>query len=491
MKAEERLLDAIGEIDGKKIQRAHESVRRRRPRVRWGAAVAAVLLIVSAALVTTRHRGKWSAGGDGGEPFRIAAAVYPSMAPYPISYEPDAYSRWWASVRAQYAGIDSYTGKLDGFLSRSIPAFLSGNENENRVYSPLSLYLAAAMLAETAGGESRAQLLELLGAEDLDTLRERASALWNANYQDDGSTECILSASLWLDRDVAFVQRTMDTLARDYYASSYCGEMGDRDFDAAVQSWLNENTRGLLAEDAAQASLDPETIMALFTTVYYHGSWYTAFPEQETESAVFHAKTGDVTCDYLHESTWSDYYWGDRFSAASKPIETGSRQHTMWFLLPDEGVTPEELLSDPEVMRLLLADKRAWIDGREAWDKSAFVELNLSVPRFDVSSKTDLIGGLKELGVTDVFDPAAADFSPAVKNTAALLPYISKAEHSARLAIDEKGVTAAACTEFEMRSGGSPVQPEEKVDFVLDRPFVFVLTGADDLPLFVGVVNRP
>ena len=32
---------------------------------------------------------------------------------------------------------------------------------------------------------------------------------------------------------------------------------------------------------------------------------------------------------------------------------------------------------------------------------------------------------------------------------------------------------------------------EDEIDFVLDRPFLFVITGAQGLPLFVGVVNQP
>ena len=33
--------------------------------------------------------------------------------------------------------------------------------------------------------------------------------------------------------------------------------------------------------------------------------------------------------------------------------------------------------------------------------------------------------------------------------------------------------------------------PKDEVDFVVDRPFLFVITGADSLPLFAGVVNHP
>ena len=33
--------------------------------------------------------------------------------------------------------------------------------------------------------------------------------------------------------------------------------------------------------------------------------------------------------------------------------------------------------------------------------------------------------------------------------------------------------------------------PEEEIDFTLDRPFLFVITSPDNLPMFVGVVNDP
>ena len=33
--------------------------------------------------------------------------------------------------------------------------------------------------------------------------------------------------------------------------------------------------------------------------------------------------------------------------------------------------------------------------------------------------------------------------------------------------------------------------PDEEIDFILDKPFLFAITGYDGLPLFVGVVNQP
>lgn len=110
-----------------------------------------------------------------------------------------------------------------------------------------------------------------------------------------------------------------------------------------------------------------------------------------------------------------------------------------------------------------------------------------TVPKFDVVSDLDLRDGLNALGITGVFDATVADFSPMTSKVAEI--FLSKADHAARVAIDEEGVTAAAYTVMMMAGAAAP--PEEEMDFVLDRPFLFAITGADGLPLFVGVVNRP
>ena len=54
---------------------------------------------------------------------------------------------------------------------------------------------------------------------------------------------------------------------------------------------------------------------------------------------------------------------------------------------------------------------------------------------------------------------------------------------------DEEGVTAAAYTVLPMAGAARP--PEDEIDFVVDRPFIFVITGEDGLPLFAGVINQP
>ena len=151
----------------------------------------------------------------------------------------------------------------------------------------------------------------------------------------------------------------------------------------------------------------------------------------------------------------------------------------MWFILPDEGVSVDDLLADSQTMEFIL--------GRSEWENQKYLIVNFSLPKVDVSSQIKLNDGLRNLGITDVFDSSIADFSPLMENADGIA--ISDSVHAARVMIDEEGCVATAFT--VMLDAGSAMPPTDEVDFALDRPFIFVITSADGLPLFVGVVNNP
>ena len=196
--------------------------------------------------------------------YQLAAPQYPQMAQYPDEakfsrpngdFDSDGFNKvydaWQADRRKQTDQPEGYTDALDGYLRAVIPQLLTGSSGENKVCSPINLYMALAMLAEVTGGESREQILALLDSGDVDALRAEASAVWNANYCDDGAVTSILANSLWLNDKISFQQETMDALARYYYASSFRGEMGSAAFDKALQDWIDQQTGGLLKEQAS------------------------------------------------------------------------------------------------------------------------------------------------------------------------------------------------------------------------------------------------
>ena len=379
----------------------------------------------------------------------------------------EEYADWMEAVQRSA----EIRGGMDAFYTRTLPLLLSGEENS--VCSPLNLYLAMAMLAETAGGESRAAILSALNAPDLETVRRNAALLWAADCYDLEEARCLLASSIWLNDRIPVSQAAADALRGNHNAEIFSGVMGTEETDQRLRDWINEKTHDLLKEFTAGLKTQPDTVMDLISTMYFKAAWTDTFEKSFTDRAVFHGLRGDAECDMMHQTRTTSFYRGDGFAAVALGINEGG---AMFFLLPDEGVSLSSLLSDPQVSALLR--------DRAGYDNHTTAQVKMSIPKFDVKSDTDLRQAMTAMGMGALFDSGTADFSPLAADEPV---YLSQAEHAAGLTIDEEGVTGAAYTLFALAKGAMP--PSEIIPFVLDRPFLFAVTARDGSLLFAGTVT--
>lgn len=468
-------LHALEYIDADLIEAAETAPKRHPARPYWFAAIAAVVVLAICI-------GSVFGGNSAMLVHQVAAAAYPEMAQkpdYPDYLSDDsyytAYNTWRESQNRQYDQPEGYADSLTDFFYHSMAQFLQGDGNT--AYSPVNVYLAMAMLAETTGGNSRQQILDLFGVDTIEQLRQQASHVWNAHYSDDGETTLLLANSLWLDEAYTFHQQTANLLAESYYASSFRGDLGTEALNNALQAWLNDNTGGLLKDQAENVELDPQTVFALASTVYFTAGWESKFSKSNTKDAVFHLSNTDKTIPFMHKTMigWS-YYWSENFTAIYLELTGNNR---MWLILPDEGYTTADILSSEDYLRMTLDPG--------SWENKGSYQINLSLPKFDVVNQMDLIEGMKAMGVTDIFDHTVSDFTP-MTDTPML--YVNQINHGARVSIDEEGCRAAAFTVISVPGAGPPPELDE-IDFVLDRPFLFMVSSRDNLPIFAGVVNHP
>ncbi len=477
----EKINEALEQIPDKFIQEAETYKKRHFPR--YLGAIAAVLALViligalkpwvGSSLTPTGTTGPQPGTTPGINPYLslLSAPVYPEMVPY----SDENWTEWRESIRNQYDQPEGYADDLNAFFLRSIPEFLSAAEGENAICSPVNIYMALAMLAECTEGNSRQQILELLGADSITALRQQAGHVWNAHYRDDGIAKLLLGNSLWLDEAWNFRQDTVDILADSYYASVFRGDLGTDAINKDLQAWINEQTGGLLEEQAGNIELDPQTVLALASTIHYQVNWDGKFSKKNNTEGTFYSSKGDSAATFMNQSYAGSYYVGDGFTAVAKALEDGSN---MWLILPDMGTTAEQLLSDGRALSLAM-----WLDTNITVSHPI---INLSLPKFDVVSDADLVKSMHNLGVTDIFKVGVANLD-GIHQDSPRNVYISSISHAARVAIDEDGVVAAA---FTMIAEAGTGLPEDVVDFVVDRPFVFVITSPDGLPLFTGVVNE-
>ena len=419
-------------------------------------------------------------GGCGENCFVVAEADYPDAVPYPEergNWDELAYQAWKNNRtelrKKQYAG---YTEGMDAFVQSTAKMILGTEKTENVLYSPLNLYLTLSMLAEITEGESRAQILDALALDDVDELRRKVPALWTSNYCADGTMKSVFANSVWLNTSAYIREETVQTLAETYYASVYQGDVTDEAYTQAFRDWLSQNTDGLLENAAEGQAFSEETMLTLASAVDFSAEWMNGFSAEATESGVFHASSGDVFCEFMYKETDEHYYWGENFAAIR--LNFNGANGEMWFILPDEDVNAADLLNDPEVSALY----------QGGVTNSEYLEVHMKIPKFDISADLELSESLQTLGITAVFDPKTADFSPFVSETDGEL-WVNQADHAVRLAIDEEGCRAAAFTTISVAM--APPPPDETVKITFDRPFLFVVTGNDDTVLFMGIVNDP
>lgn len=458
--------------------------KRRRPLI--PAAAAAVL---AAVLLFTGIPGL-TGPASGGSAYALAVPEYPELAKVPaepsILADQQAWDDWndaydaywddWRTFRDAAPALEDQPGlpeALADFSARSAALALAGENN--RIYSPISLWFALAMLAETTAGESRQQVLASLGAEDLEQLRSWADSLWHALYTDDGTASLLPGSSIWLGEGMAFHQDVPDTLAEDYYAASYRVPMGTDKADNALSAWVAEQTRGLIGGDGKVLETTPDTLAVLASTLYYQAGWRDEFlPENTSEDAFTTAAGEELTVDFMHRTDRNVHFLHrEGYEAAALSTYLGQ----MVFVLPEEGVSPTQLLSDPDFLSSLDIYSDDAIRGEVQW----------SVPKFDVSSSLDLKPTLEGLGITDALDRESADFSPLTDTEPV---WVDQVKQIARVKVDEQGVEAAAVTLMADNAGVAPPEDSTICVMDLDRPFIFLIK-AENTVLFVGVVENP
>lgn len=411
--------------------------------------------------------------------------TYPTFPQFPQAPEdgPDAdwdayynaYDEYYSAVmELRSGGIPEGTRfALSDFAAKSTPLALAGQEGKNAAYSPVSLWTALAMLVPCAQGDSQAQLLSALGVAGQRELTDQVGRLWKGLYTNDGVSSLILSNSVWLNdaQQGDYVQATLDSLGRDYFAGVYTTPMGTPGADQAITDWISKETNGLIGGDGPVVETKPETLALLASSLYYKAAWMEPFEASQTQAGDFTTAAGDtVSADFMHASLAGNFLNRDGYQAASLETQLGE----MFFVLPEEGTAPEELLKDPNFLSSLSSGAADVQYGTVEW----------SVPKFDLSANLDLTDTLKALGVTDLLEADKADLS----GLTTLGAYLSQAQQMAQVSVDEEGVEAAAVTTLAVDKNTAEF-PEPLFVMNLNHPFLFVLRS-QGVTLFVGVVNE-
>ncbi len=416
--------------------------------------------------------------------YAVAEAVYPE--------EWDDFYKW-SGVKEEKMQYNRKDGKTDSlqYTRAILRSFLSGTE-ENTAFSPLSLYFSLASLAQMSEGETRAQILGLLGTPDIESLRKTARAMWLNVYvngwpygkANSGEKESVIpSNSFWLNSNAAVTgdASVAEILKNDYFTSFYKGDPQDEGFQNAYRAWMNDRTGGLLKDAVENMSFSATDIFTMINTLYLKVTWRAPFHEEENTVAPFYGVHGDTEATYMHNTSYNGYYKGSCFTFGYLPTNASAG---VAFILPDPGTTLEELIQSEAYMEYF---ENRWDESNseppEGYD---MYEITFSVPKFSITSSYDLKPYLTSLGISDAFDADKADITFVKSNDGGNI-FITKANQDVTVDVNEKGISAAAIT---WMGGGFGDPVFYKVDIDLNRPFLMIVLSECNTPLFAAAVNN-
>ena len=350
---------------------------------------------------------------------------------------------------------------------------LENMDEENPLLSPVSAYLALGMVGMGAKGETLQEFQDMLGSN----MPAVSQKVMERYPQDQEGMILTIANSAWVGQQLMPNEQWIADMEGICKGKGYRGELSSREIMEQINSWCDENTRGLIPK-MLEEPLGKDARLALLDAIYFKGDWQVPFEAMNTMQRPFTREDGtekqvdtmsmwETNQRYLHSSLGEGVllpYQGEDFVYVA--------------ILPNEGTEVRELYRQltPEALGELLAS-----ENREL--------CNLRLPKYEVSFDRMLNDSLQAMGLVRAFDGELADFSGLTEQGDPLC--ISLVRQKAVFRLDEKGTEAAAVTMVVVKNCAAMMEPQPR-ELYFDRPFVYMILDMEtQVPLFVGIMDDP
>ncbi|MBR3942120.1 MAG: transporter substrate-binding domain-containing protein [Clostridia bacterium] len=372
----------------------------------------------------------------------------------------------------------------DGF-NKVIPTNFSDKMNrempddKNYMFSPLSVKMALAMAANGASGETKEQILNTLGIDDLGNFNKLSADLI-ARYSQTDALCLNIANSIWINKD-----KTSQSFSEGFKQTAtgfYNAEVKSVNNGNAVQEingWVSDKTNQKIPSIIRNAD---DFWAMLINAIYFKGLWENEFSERATKPDVFYSADGkESTIDFMNKTNW---FWYAKNNGAHI-LELPYKNRVEQFNEKGEFLGVERFNDLDVSMYLIMADKDICVAQtlsdvieREAFENTY---VQMSMPKFKIEYDTNLNEMLLNMGIITAFDEQKADFTNMFDNGNM---WFTKTIHKTFINVDEKGTEAAAVTAIGMEGTGLPPKP---IVLKFNKPFYFVIRdNTSGETLFMG-----
>lgn len=367
-----------------------------------------------------------------------------------------------ANIQPLSVDVQQGSGYAQAAANFAVSLLQNAYDGDNCVLSPYSVYTALAMTANGADAETRAQMEDVLGMSAAELNVYLYALAQNAGQELNSANSVWFRQNGDLRVEEDFLQINADYYGADAFAADF-----DEQTLADINDWISEQMHGMI--ENALDNIDPVAMLYLINALTFDAEWDKIYHTDEIYDSVFHGADGDEDVQMMC-SEEQFYLQDDLASGFIKDYAGG--QYSYIAMLPNEGVSMQEYVTSLSGEKLLATVENA-----------TSVKTFVTMPKYDISYRTELSAALSAMGMPTAFTNAA-DFS----SMSNLDLKIGRVLHDTRLTVDERGTQAGAVTIVEMDLKGAFFLDSRTV--VLDRPFVMgIYDNANQSFVFLGVID--
>jgi serpin B len=246
-----------------------------------------------------------------------------------------------------------------------------------------------------------------------------------------------------------------------------------------INAWIAARTGGKIAGSLTPEAVAQPTKMVVTSAIYFRGEWGVPFRVEATRDAPFHVSRSEaVTVPMMNQHSYiKSHGYADLGSYRVVSFPCGRGAFAMIIFLPRriDGLVELEASLTPESLEAI-------------WPRLKYPEeIDISLPRFRLSTSRALVPALRKLGIAGAFDRSRADFSGINGKTNDL--FVASATHDTYLDVNETGIEAAASTDIISVDAFGEDQPPV---VVIDHPFFYLVRDSrSGCIVFMGRVVNP
>ncbi|MBO7440440.1 MAG: hypothetical protein J6U21_12270, partial [Bacteroidales bacterium] len=415
------------------------------------------------------------------------AMIAAKVNPFKDAYYYDVMQYLWSKE------YKDFTKKVSKF-SNNAAAAIGANSQGNTAVSPLSVFMALSMAAESANGDTRQEILDAMGityeelAANIKYLCYTCNQVLDYGESNSNGKNRIKSInSLWVQNGVQVKDAGVNSLTSNYFADLFNMDFEGSDVNEIIKSYISNETNGLLSPDL---ELNADTYLVLMNVVYLRDIWNKYGNDLPLTDKTYDFVNYDRST--LSTKLLQGYYHSGKAVETEKFrkfYNTTNSGLSMTFFVPKDGYTLDDIYTSD-----VLNDPTPYV----TIDVTSDPEVNYRFhtrcffPEFEASFDDDIKDVIHKMGVNKFFTRGGCDFSNLTDEGV----FCSQIRHITKLEVSRKGIEGAAVTVEYMDTNADPGPGHEEkrwedvyYDFPVDRNFAYVLSK-DGVPIFTGVVKN-